>query len=177
MKKASLPMINAIQARLTAATAKDKEGLAKIAIENAEKSFVKDCEAEIEILKDRKAILEQRKAEHVYEPSKSEVMELELNVKKAERAFEQAVEEAEETLVANLVAQAMTGSISKEVFRQLYRLKKRDITLEPLRRPAQILQYAEKNLEEVVEDTAVSYMDSEIEDIDKEIELLNDMLS
>lgn len=170
-------MLLAINALLSVRLNKEeKESLAKAAIAKAEADFAKDCEREIEDLKDEKAILEQKKSEHSYDPPKSEIMELELAVKKAEAALEDAIDNAKSLFVKNLVDQALEGEVAKATFRVLHRLNKRDLTLEPLRPAAQKLEQAREELSEIKTDDIIDTYDARIKKIDESIAELEEML-
>ncbi len=169
MTKGSLPMIAAINALLAIKMAGDREAVAKEAIDRAENEFIKDCEREIELLQDRRAILVQQKAEHVFEPPKSEIMRLKLAVKTANKELAEAIEQANDKFVSNFVEQAMSGSVNKESFKVLHRLQAKDYTLEPLQKPYANLKRAEEALNAIVEDSEVEEMDDQIEAIDAEI--------
>ncbi len=169
-------MLMSINALIAARLSKEKDKTAKAAIEKAEKEFAEDCEKDIKNLEAKKAILVQKKAEHVFNPPKSQVMELELEVSQAETKLEEAIDSAKSNFVRNLVDQALEGEVSKETFRLLYRLQKKDLTLVPLQSAAKNLENAKAALNALQKDETITSYDAQIEKLDAEIALLKDML-
>lgn len=156
-----------------------KKKTAVTALSKAQDAFEKETMQQINSLEEDLHIkqIEREEIQVTLNPSRSVRMKAEKKLKEAQQSLNNQFSELEEQLAIEAANAAIAGKPCSAYFRQLARLKAKDLTLAPIVPFAKAVETAQSELETLGKDSRIIVIDAAIEKLETQITDLRNLLS